>query len=110
MLSLRRVGTAHVPEPELPKAGVTWAVPTLQEAEQLLNRHLNYVLAGGDDYELAFTAPVSARQAVQVAAQASQTPVTRIGRIDAEAGLRLTDAQGRLVTGQFSSFDHFADA
>src|SRR5665647_1683431 len=52
-------------------------------------------LAGGDDYELAFTAPVSKRAAVATAALASQTPVTRIGQIDLERGLRLVDAQGQ---------------
>ena len=69
---------------------------------------LGCVLAGGDDYELAFTAPVSARGAVQGAAGQAATPVTRIGRIDAEPGLRLVDAQGLPVTEHFSSFDHFA--
>ena len=74
-----------------------------------LKNQLGYVLAGGDDYELAFTAPVSARAAVQLAAHQSATPVTRIGRIEAESGLRLVDAQGSPVTGGFSSFDHFAE-
>lgn len=69
---------------------------------------LSLVLAGGDDYELLFTAPSSAREAVTAAAHASQTPVTRIGRIDATAGLRLLDAQGQPVSGRFDSFDHFA--
>ena len=75
-----------------------------------LNQQLAYVLAGGDDYELAFTAPVSARQAVQAAAQASQTPVTRIGQIEAAPGLRLVDGAGRLIAdpSHFRSFDHFA--
>lgn len=75
-----------------------------------LNTQLEYVLAGGDDYELAFTAPVSVRQAVQVAAQASQTPVTRIGQIDAAPGLRLVDGAGRPIAepSHFRSFDHFA--
>ena len=65
-------------------------------------------LAGGDDYELAFTAPASARAAVERAGRASATPVTRIGAIEAEAGLRLVDAQGAAVTQRFASFDHFA--
>lgn len=65
-------------------------------------------LAGGDDYELAFTAPASARAAVEQAGRASSTPVTRIGAIEAEAGLRLVDAQGAAVTQRFASFDHFA--
>ncbi len=67
-----------------------------------------YTLAGGDDYELAFTAPASARDAVAHASLASQTPVTRIGSIEADAGLRLVDASGQPVTGRFASFDHFA--
>jgi len=73
-----------------------------------LEKQLECVLAGGDDYELAFTAPASARQAVQAAARQADTPVTRIGRIDAEPGLRLLDAQGQPLSGRFSSFDHFA--
>ena len=57
-------------------------------------QRLALVLGGGDDYELLFTAPPSASAAVQAAAQAAATPVTRIGRIEAEPGLRLVDAQG----------------
>ena len=69
---------------------------------------LKCVLAGGDDYELAFTAPASARQAVEAASRQSQTPVTRIGQIEKELGLRLIDAQGQALAVEFSSFDHFA--
>ncbi len=66
-----------------------------------------WALSGGDDYELLFTAPVSRRSAVIVAAQNSQTPITRIGQIDAERGLRLVDAQGQPLPNTYSSFDHF---
>ena len=65
-------------------------------------------LCGGDDYELLFTAPPSQRAAVDAAAQVSQTPVTRIGRIDAEPGLRLVDGQGARIRNTYASFDHFA--
>ena len=68
---------------------------------------LAYVLAGGDDYELAFTAPVALRPAVAAAASASQTPFTRIGQIEQVPGLRLVDAHGHPVAGEFRSFDHF---
>jgi thiamine-monophosphate kinase len=64
-------------------------------------------LSGGDDYELVFTAAPSARAAVEQAGKVSATRVTRIGRIDAEAGLRIVDASGSPVTQQFGSFDHF---
>ena len=69
---------------------------------------LGWALAGGDDYELLFTAPVSSRAEVAAASSASQTPVTRIGRIESERGLRLVDAQGRAVPNTFPSFNHFA--
>ena len=72
-------------------------------------KQLKIALSGGDDYELAFTAPPSARQAVQAASSSSQTPVTRIGAIEAEPGLRLIDGHGQPVVGQFSSFDHFEE-
>jgi thiamine-monophosphate kinase len=71
-------------------------------------KQLEFALAGGDDYELAFTAPPSAREAVQAASQLAATPVTRIGKIDPQPGLRLVDAQGKAVSQRFSSFDHFA--
>jgi thiamine-monophosphate kinase len=65
-------------------------------------------LAGGDDYELAFTAPASARGAVEQAGRATRTPVTRIGHIEADTGLRIVDAKGAPVAQRFASFDHFA--
>ncbi len=65
-------------------------------------------LAGGDDYELLFTAPVAQRAAIESAAQAAHTPVRRIGHIDAEPGLRVIDAQGQLLPNSYASFDHFA--
>jgi thiamine-monophosphate kinase len=85
------------------RAHSSWAIGLLSSEKQL-----QYVLAGGDDYELCFTAPVAARDAVQAAATQSATPVTRIGRIEASPGLRLIDAEGRAVANTFASFDHFA--
>lgn len=68
---------------------------------------LRVALTGGDDYELVFTAPPKARAAVRAAAQASATPVTRIGRIEAEPGLRLVGADGRVSPLAARAFDHF---
>jgi len=64
-------------------------------------------LAGGDDYELAFTAPAPARAAVEQAGRSCGTPVTRIGRIEPAPGLRIVDAQGAPLAQRFASFDHF---
>lgn len=65
-------------------------------------------LAGGDDYELCFTAPPEQRAAVQAAARATDTPVTRIGSIEAQHGLRVLGPDGRPLTQRWPGFDHFA--
>lgn len=64
-------------------------------------------LAGGDDYELLFTAPAARAPDVVAAASAAGTAVTRIGAIVAEPGLRLRDAAGATVAQTFDAFDHF---
>lgn len=66
------------------------------------------VLSGGDDYELVFSASPSAEMQVRQAADASDTPVTRIGRITDSQRLVLLGLDGRPVTRHFPSFDHFA--
>jgi thiamine-monophosphate kinase len=83
--------------------GLIAAQGVLDDADRL-----EYVLAGGDDYELAFTAPPARREAVQAAARQAGTPVTRIGVIEPQPGLRLVDAQGNHVRTRYGSFDHFA--
>jgi len=69
---------------------------------------LDLVLSGGDDYELLFTAPASASDAVTAAAASAATAVTRIGTIQADPGLQLVDRSGAVLMRRFSSFDHFA--
>ena len=64
-------------------------------------------LAGGDDYELVFTAAPAQAAAVQAAAREVGVTVTRIGRIEAARGLRLADSDGQAVPHTFGAFDHF---
>jgi thiamine-monophosphate kinase len=72
---------------------------------------LTCVLAGGDDYELVFTAPPSARVAVAQAAAQAETPVTRIGHLEAgPARVRLLTADGSEMPPRFASFDHFSES
>ena len=66
----------------LPRSAVLRTLPAALQRE--------FALAGGDDYE-----------------NASGVGVTRIGRLDAEPGLRLIDANGAAVVNGFGSFDHF---
>jgi thiamine-monophosphate kinase len=79
--------------------------PILARQSQALRRR--YALAGGDDYELCFTAPAAQRAAVIAAAQQAKVAATRIGVIDEQAGLRLHDADNRDVMIDAPSFDHF---
>ena len=65
--------------------------------------------SGGDDYELCFTAPPSVADAVRGAARASATPVTRIGRMQAGAGVSVRLA-GAPWAPQGAGWDHFAAA
>ena len=76
-------------------------------AAQSLELQRECLLAGGDDYELVFTALASRRDAVAAAAASAGAPVRRIGRIDAGAGLRLVDRGGEDVASEYGSFDHF---
>ena len=65
-------------------------------------------LAGGDDYELCFTAPSNAQAAVRDAAAQAGVPVTCIGRIEAERGIRVMTPGGQQLPLRFAGFEHFA--
>ncbi|MFM2088288.1 MAG: hypothetical protein RLZZ237_3157 [Pseudomonadota bacterium] len=82
------------------------AGPVLARQDTALRRR--YTAAGGDDYELCFTAPAASRETITALAVSCGTPVTRVGRIEAQAGLRLVDANGLPLDLSLSSFDHFS--
>jgi len=98
---LRRSGVgAWVDVDALPRSAWLAAMPQPLQHECLL--------AGGDDYELLFTAPAAARAAVQAAGAAAGVAVHRCGQVDAGTGLRVVDGQGRAVSTPWQAFDHFA--
>src|SRR5262245_25565676 len=66
------------------------------------------LLGGGDDYELLFSAPTAARATVQRAADQAAVAVSRIGQIQAEAGLHVQWADGKISPWVARGFDHFA--
>jgi thiamine-monophosphate kinase len=97
---LRRSGVgADLQVDSLPRSEVLAALPEALQRE--------YTLAGGDDYELVFSAAPRDAARVAAAAEAAQVAVTRIGRLHGDAGLRLIDRDGRPVAHTFGSFDHF---
>ncbi len=82
------------------------AGPALARQSQALRRR--FTAAGGDDYELCFTAPARNREAILAAGAQSGTPVTRVGRIEGEPGLRLVDGNGAPLSMELRGWDHFA--
>jgi thiamine-monophosphate kinase len=64
------------------------------------------VLAGGDDYELCFTAPPAMRERVDALARALGLPLTRIGTVTVDPGLVIRDERGRPLPLP-RAFDHF---
>jgi thiamine-monophosphate kinase len=77
---------------------------------QPVGRQQDCALAGGDDYELAFTAPPAARAAVLQAAAGCRKPVavTRIGTMTTTRELVVLDASGAKVETTRHPYDHFA--
>jgi thiamine-monophosphate kinase len=65
------------------------------------------VLAGGDDYELCFTAPDDQRSRIEALGESLALPLTRVGQITAKAGLTVMH-HGHVLPLQMRGFDHFA--
>jgi thiamine-monophosphate kinase len=70
-------------------------------------RRVALALCGGDDYELLFTARPDRRADITAIGRALGLKLTRIGRIDAEPGLRLLAADARPMRIHARGFDHF---
>ena len=100
----------HVLERSRVGAEVDWpAVPVHSSLDGLpdaLRRRL--ALAGGDDYELLFTAAPENRGAIEAIGRRLDLPLARIGRIVAGQEARFRDARGRPLAIDGHGFDHFA--
>lgn len=100
----------HIVERSAVDANVYVAqLPGLPEGvDTLLARQCQ--LAGGDDYELVFTAGADKREALHELAEEIGLPLWRIGTIGAATGrgeVRLLDEAGRTVRVGKMGFDHF---
>jgi thiamine-monophosphate kinase len=86
------------------------ALPTLPVVQSYLHEAVarDCVLAGGDDYELCFTAPAGRRDAIHAAAVNANVTVTRIGQITAEPSLSVIAADGQPLAYDKTGYDHFA--
>jgi len=97
----------HVLERSGVAAAVRYAdLPKFRIADPALERRC--VLAGGDDYELAFCAPPAARARIEALALPLGLALSRVGSIRAGTPrLQLVDAQGRAMD-IAPGYDHFA--
>ena len=78
----------------------------LQQQTESVRR--DFMLNGGDDYELCFTAAPRRREQVLKAAEQVGVTVTRVGVIETLPGLRLVDGNSAPVQLTLHSFDHFS--
>lgn len=65
------------------------------------------MLTGGDDYELCFTAPASAREKVAATAKQTGVSVTLIGRMIRGSGVIVTDAEALGLKIESGGYTHF---
>jgi thiamine-monophosphate kinase len=102
---------AHILERSNVGASVEYArIPKCAAFEKLNDPELekNCVLSGGDDYELAFTAPGSHRLELESLARELGLPLTRIGSVHGgDSRLTVLDAKGKPLAHR-GGFDHFA--
>jgi thiamine-monophosphate kinase len=64
-------------------------------------------LGGGDDYELAFTAPQGSEAAIALLAQETGVRITMIGAIEAGSGVKVLDRDGAAMKVEVAGYRHF---
>lgn len=68
---------------------------------------IDCLLAGGDDYELCFTAAKTKRREIEKLSGELSLSLVRIGEIYSGAGLAVKDARGKAMTLDSKGYDHF---
>ncbi|HVA12368.1 MAG TPA: thiamine-phosphate kinase [Stellaceae bacterium] len=92
---------AIVREPDIPLSPAA-------RAALVANPRLNAaVTGGGDDYELLFSAPAAAADAIAQAAGACGVAIAAIGAMGQGEGVTLLDAAGQPITVEHAGYAHF---
>ncbi len=69
---------------------------------------LTAIVAGGDDYELCFTAPANARESIAELTDMLNIPLARIGQIRRGKGVSLLGPEGKPMKIDGRGYDHFS--
>ncbi|MFZ3321633.1 MAG: thiamine-phosphate kinase [Usitatibacter sp.] len=69
---------------------------------------LTAIVAGGDDYELCFTAPANARESIDDLTEMLNIPLTRIGQVRRGKGVSLIGPDGKPLKIDGRGYDHFS--
>ena len=104
----------HILEASNPETGGLGAIIMLDSiaCHEYLHAHLGdklvqqCILAGGDDYELVFTAPKSQREVIQKLSLQLKLPLSLIGQTTQNAGVQVFYQQQKLDISK-KGFDHF---
>ncbi|MBP6013156.1 MAG: thiamine-phosphate kinase [Alphaproteobacteria bacterium] len=91
-----RIDIANVPLSKAAGAALAVGVVSLHD-----------LVTGGDDYELAFTAPRSATKALNALAARAKVRLTRIGQVLKGKGVRAFDGAGKPLAFERPGYTHF---
>ena len=86
------------------------ALPLSPAAKEIVDQRMDLrvsLAAGGDDYELLFTAPAGATKTIQELSSVLDLPITMIGLIERGKGVRLVDSEGRAIPVDHAGYRHF---
>ncbi len=81
--------------------------PSTEAALRENSSFADLVWSGGDDYEILFTSSQSNRQQIEQLSSEVAVPITRIGTVEQNDGIRLVDHGGNLVQVNNVGFQHF---
>lgn len=84
-------------------------IPMDSQLRALGEKGLKLALAGGDDYQLCFTAKPTERRVITDISQRLNTPVTRIGKVKAGEGRVHWYDNGQPKEFDWQSFEHFRE-
>ena len=87
-------------------------IPLSTAAQRLVETDVSYLttaLTGGDDYELAFTAPPANAPALADLARALDLPLTCIGTVGEGSTVVVRDPDGRPMAFDWPGWTHFGD-